>query len=165
MLQTSVDLGYLEVNQLISDEGRLLENRYTLAKSFRGDGSLNEFCQRKEPLLVCSKVTECYLQLAASVLADSGNFEVLEKVVIQADAPENLIWLYYQALITLRKTGGVELSDGLSNTSHESVVVLWGQLLLKAGNLAELIELLYNQAYQGVDIWNLRARTFVLTQK
>ena len=165
LLQSLVDLGYLDENQLVSEEGRLLENRYYLARSLRAEGRLTESWQTIEPLMVGSKVPERYLQLAASVLADSGNFEVLEKVVIQADAPENLIWLYYQALITLRKTGGVELPDGLSNTSHESVVVLWGQLLLKAGNLAELIELLDNQAYQGVDIWNLRARTFVLTQK
>jgi len=164
LLQSLVDLGYLDQCQLVSKEGRLLENRYYLARSLRAEGRLSESWQTIEPLMAGSNVPERYLQLAASVLADSGNFEALEKVVIQADAPENLIWLYYQAILTLRKTGRVDLPDGLSNTSHESVVVLWGQLLLKAGNLEELLRLLSNEQHQRVDIWNLRARTFVLTQ-
>jgi hypothetical protein len=105
------------------------------------------------------------LQLAASVLADAGNYEALKKVVNKADAPENLIWSYYQALLTLKASGIVELPNGLTSTSHESVVVLWGQLLLKAGNLDELTGLLDNEHHRGVDIWNLRARTFLLLQR
>ena len=89
----------------------------------------------------------------------------METIVNKADAPENLIWSYYQALLTLKATGTVELPHGLSSTSHESVVVLWGQLLLKAGNLVELTTLLNNEAHQGVDVWNLRARTFLLMQR
>ena len=165
LLQSLVDLGYLDPNQLVSKEGRLLENRYYLARSLRAEGRLSESWQIIEPLTVGNKVPERYLQLAASVLAASGNFEALEKVVIQVDAPENLIWLYYQALLTLKKKGRVDLPEGLSNSSHESVVVLWGQLLLKAGNLEELRLLLSNEKHQGVDVWNLRARTYVLSQK
>ena len=61
----------------------------------------------------CPDVPERYLQLAASVLADSGNYNALEKIVNKADAPENLIWSYYQALLTLKATGTVELPHGL----------------------------------------------------
>lgn len=165
LLRSLVDLGYLDENQLVSEEGRLQENRYYLARSLRAEKRLSEAWRVIEPLTDCAEVPERYLQLAASVLADAGNYEALEKVVNKAEAPENLIWSYYQALLTLKALGIVELPNGLTSTSHESVVVLWGQLLLKAGNLDELTELLDNEHHRGVDIWNLRARTFLLLQK
>ena len=165
LLQSLVDLGYLDENQLVSEEGRLQENRYYLARSLRAEKRLSEAWRVIEPLTDRAEVPERYLQLAASVLADAGNYEALKKVVNKADAPENLIWSYYQALLTLKATGNIELPHGLTSTSHESVVVLWGQLLLKAGNLDELTHLLDNQHHRGVDIWNLRARTFLLLQK
>ena len=147
-----MDLGYLDENQLVSEEGRLQENRYYLARSLRAEKRLSEAWQVIEPLTDRSEVPERYLQLAASVLADAGNYNALEKIVNKADAPENLIWSYYQALLTLKATGTVELPHGLSSASHESVVVLWGQLLLRAGNLGELTTLLDNEAHQGVDV-------------
>ena len=165
LLQSLVDLGYLDENQLVSEEGRLQENRYYLARSLRAEKRLSEAWRVIEPLTDRAEVPERYLQLAASVLADAGNYEALKKVVNKADAPENLIWSYYQALLTLKATGNIELPHGLTSTSHESVVVLWGQLLLKAGNLEELITLLDNETHQGVDIWNLRARTYLLLQR
>ncbi|HCP41203.1 MAG TPA: hypothetical protein DIT65_05355, partial [Cryomorphaceae bacterium] len=162
LLQSLVDLGYLDEDQLVSEEGRLQENRYYLARSLRAERRLSEAWRVIEPLIDRDEVPERYLQLAASVLADGGKYEALEKIVQKADAPDNLIWSYYQALLTLKAVGSVKLPDGLSSASNESVVVLWGQLLLKAGNLEELIQLLDNDNHQGVDIWNLRARTLVL---
>ena len=165
LLKSLVDLGYLDENQLVSEEGRLQENRYYLARSLRAEKRLSEAWQVIEPLTHRSEVPERYLQLAASVLADAGNYHALEKIVNKTDAPENLIWSYYQALLTLKATGTIELPAGLNSASHESVVVLWGQLLLKAGNLEELTTLIDNEAHQGVDVWNLRARTFLLLQR
>lgn len=165
LLQSLVDLGYLDENQLVSEEGRLQENRYYLARSLRAEKRFSEAWRVIEPLTDRAEVPERYLQLAASVLADAGNYEALEKVVNKADAPENLIWSYYQALLTLKASGIVELPNGLTSTSHESVVVLWGQLLLKAGNLDELTHLIDNHHHRSVDMWNLRARTFMLLQK
>ena len=164
LLQNLIDLGYLEQNPILGEKGRLLENQYYLARSLRAEKRLSESWRIIKKMIQGDDVPERYLQLAASVLADGGNFNDLERILSKVTNRSNLIWLYYQSLVELKNGQQLHLPKNLNNRCSEEVVILWGKLLLKSSLYDELEELVSNPEYESVDIWNLRARFFLLTE-
>ena len=164
LLQSLIDLGYLEQNQVSGDQGRLLENQYYLARSLRAEKRLPEAWRIIANMIEGDDVPERYLQLAASVLVDSGNFNDLEHMLSTVTNQSNLIWSYYRSLVELKKGKQVLLPENLTNRCLEEEVILWGKLLLKSGAYNELEGLVSNPEHESVDMWNLRARFFLLTE-
>jgi predicted AlkP superfamily phosphohydrolase/phosphomutase len=164
LLQSLIDLGYLEQNQVSGEQGRLLENQYYLARSLRAEKRLSESWRLIAKMIHGDDVPERYLQLAASVLADAGNFNELERMLSKVTNQSNLIWSYYRSLVELNNGKQVLLPENLTNRCSEEVIILWGKLLLKSGAFDELEELVSNPEHESVDMWNLRARVFMLTE-
>jgi tetratricopeptide (TPR) repeat protein len=161
LLETLVNLGYLDAINLKEEEGRLLENSYYLARSLRAEGRPLQAWQQLERLELGPQSPVRYLQLGASLLAESRQFEALSDL---------LQWLpkegagsvrsYYEQLVLLSRGGALELPASLRNPTPETLpsaeeVVLWGRLLLKAQRFEELEALLVGTEDRRPDVLNL----------
>ena len=159
MLQSLVDLGYLESMHVEQQGGRLLENVYYLARSLRCERRPARAWQVLRHLNITGTSPLRYQQLAASLLVDAGQIQELEKLVRQVNEPTNgLIWRYYEELINIKNGTPFivpeELFDGVSVDEK----VLWGNLLIRTKQFTQL-ERLLSKGYEGsVDLLNLRLR-------
>ena len=165
LLQSLVDLGYLNERQITGQKDRILENQYYLARSLRAEKRPTDAWRLISKMIEGDDAPERYLQLAASVLVDSGNFNDLERMLSKVTNQSNLIWSYYKSLVELKKGKQVLLPENLTNRCLEEEVILWGKLLLKSGAYNELKGLVSNPEHESVDMWNLRAKFFLLKEK
>ena len=159
LLEALVTLGYLEEKHLINNEGRLLENIYYLARSLRAEGRSERAWQVLSGLNIGIDSPLRYQQLAASLLAESGQYEELDKLLsgIQ-EFPEMLIWEYYKSLIQIYRGSTLSIPVGLFETEESHELVLWGKLFSKADRLDDLRKLLAGKTLHIPDTLNLRLK-------
>jgi predicted AlkP superfamily phosphohydrolase/phosphomutase len=159
LLESLVALGYLEEKHLVNKEGRLLENIYYLARSLRAEGRSERAWQVLSGLNIDEKSPMRYQQLAASLLAESGQYEALDKLLsgIQ-EFPEVFIWEYYKSLIQIYRGSTLSIPRGLFETEESHELVLWGKLLSKANRLNDLSKLLAGKTLHIPDTLNLRLK-------
>lgn len=159
LLQTLIDLGYLEPEHVNPQEGRLLENRYYLARSLRAEGRpelawqvLREFdLQPDAPLR--------YQQLAASLLAESGQMQALAVLLEDLGQPtEGLLWRYYRELVHVHEGGELRIPEYVFDSATAEERVLWGKLMVKAKEYDSLERLLSKDSEGRIDLLNLRIR-------
>lgn len=162
LLQTLIDLGYLEKNHTATKDGRLLENRYYLARSLRAEGRPEWAWQIMRDMDLDSDAPIRYLQLAASLLAESGQYEELEKILELVDQSnhkgQSLMWKYYQELVNITRNQTLDIPADLLGSPSMEDRILWGKLLVKAGRFDVLEKLLTSDTDENIDLLNLRIR-------
>ena len=158
LLESLVDLGYLEENHIVSAEGRILENIYYLARSVRAEGRLDKAWNILSQINLQADSPPRYLQLAASILADSGSYDRLNELLSNyPQRSESLIWTYYEQLVAAHKGGSIQVPDLLFQHPSSKAAILWARLLWKA-QMWEPLEQWLALAPNTVDALNLKVR-------
>ena len=159
LLQSLIDLGYLEEAHVNEQNGRLTENLYYLARSLRAEGRPERAWQILKELDVKSDSPLRYQQLAASLLEEAGQFDELEKLLSALDKePTGLIWNYYKELVNIHNGGELRIPEELFERASVEERILWGRLMVKAQEFSKLERLLSYDTEESVDLLNLRLR-------
>ena len=162
LLQTLIDLGYLDENHTATKDGRLLENRYYLARSLRAEGRPEWAWQIMREMDLGPNAPLRYHQLAASLLAESGQYDELAKIIAlinqRGENQRSLMWQYYQELVNIKRGRKLNIPQDLLISPTMEERVLWGNLLVKAGRFDVLEKLLSSDTEESVDLLNLRIR-------
>lgn len=162
LLKSLVELGYLKQDDIQESQGRLQENLYYLARSLRAEGRSGRAWQILRDLELKPTSPLRYQQLAASILAESGQIDALATLLESLQvSPEGLVWKYYKELVHINQGGALRLPEHLFVAASVEERVLWGKLIIKAKQYGQLERLLSYDTEESVDLLNLRLRLAV----